>query len=96
MVHFAEYVYTGKSEGFLNVAFFLMPGRENNEWKYIETIGRTFDKNKVEEWKTLYYTLEGWDTKTGYPLRDTLETLNLSQVADELARSNKLGIGFNN
>jgi len=32
-----------------------------------------------------YYTLMGWDSETGVPLRGTLETLGLGYVADDLA-----------
>ncbi|MBW1902788.1 MAG: aldehyde:ferredoxin oxidoreductase [Deltaproteobacteria bacterium] len=91
MVHFAEYVYKGTSVGFLDIPFFLLPGRENGEWKYMETIGRTLDKVKFDEWKTLYYNIEGWDAKSGYPTRSTLESLGLENVADELERRNRLG-----
>ena len=72
---------------------YLMPGRENGEWKYVELVGRFLDKDKFEEFKTLYYTLEGWNTETGYPERATLEGLGLAAVADDLAAVNKLGDG---
>jgi aldehyde:ferredoxin oxidoreductase len=44
-----------------------------------------------EDWKTLYYRLEGWDEKTGWPTRRTLEELGLKKVADELESKAKLG-----
>jgi aldehyde:ferredoxin oxidoreductase len=37
-----------------------------------------------------YYTLHGWDLETSWPTRDTLESLALSHVAEELARLGKL------
>jgi aldehyde:ferredoxin oxidoreductase len=37
-----------------------------------------------------YYTLHGWDLETSWPIRDTLESLTLTHVADELARLGKL------
>jgi aldehyde:ferredoxin oxidoreductase len=43
-----------------------------------------------------YYALHGWDQETSWPTRETLESLDLSGVADELAGLNKLpvdGIG---
>ena len=45
----------------------------------------------VEQWKNYFYTEEGWDIKTGWPTRNTLEALDLKYVADELATKNKLG-----
>jgi hypothetical protein len=33
-----------------------------------------------------YYELHGWDTKTSIPLRATLESLGLPEVADELEK----------
>ena len=46
----------------------------------------------VEQWKTAFYKLEGWDPKTGYPVRKTLEDLGLKHVADVLQAKNKLGL----
>ncbi len=54
--------------------------------------GKTvFERAGVEEWKTHYYRLEGWDTSTGWPTRATLEGLNLGYVADKLEAAGKLG-----
>ena len=49
-----------------------------------------FDKAKMDEFKTIYYELEGWDTATGLPTRKTLEDLDLKFVADELDARGKL------
>jgi len=35
--------------------------------------------------------LQGWDMRTGYPTRGTLESLDLGYVADELKKNNRLG-----
>jgi aldehyde:ferredoxin oxidoreductase len=51
------------------------------------------EERGVEQWKTAFYTLEGWDAKTGYPNRKTLEDLGLKSVADTLQARNKLGSG---
>ncbi len=68
-----------------------MPGRTNGKWDYIDTIGRHFDKDEVEEFKTRFYRLQGWDTATGYPTKGTLESLDLGYVADELEKNGRLG-----
>jgi aldehyde:ferredoxin oxidoreductase len=46
-----------------------------------------------EDWNDLvdlYYEKRGWDKKTGWPTRATLERYGLEDVADELARIGKL------
>ena len=39
-----------------------------------------------------YYALHGWDQETSWPTRETLDSLGLSGVADELAGLNKLPV----
>jgi aldehyde:ferredoxin oxidoreductase len=70
---------------------YVMPVFENNEWSYKSVAGRKLDRQKVEDWKTKFYTVEGWDTKTGWPTRATLSKLGLDFVADELQKNQKLG-----
>jgi aldehyde:ferredoxin oxidoreductase len=48
--------------------------------------GARIDPVKLEEMKTEYYTLRGWDPETGIPTRKTLEKLGLGNVADDLDR----------
>ena len=67
-----------------------MPTKENGEWDYRKVLPEQLDKDKVEDWKTLYYELEGWDTKTGWQTRDTLENLGLQNIANELESMKKL------
>lgn len=64
---------------------------KDGQWTYDMGIGRVMDQNKYEDWKTIYYTLEGWDTKTGWPTRKNLEELDMGFVADELEKHGKLG-----
>jgi aldehyde:ferredoxin oxidoreductase len=92
MVHFADYFYTQPSFGLDGQAEY-MPGLENGKWRYIKTLGRHFDKNKLEEFKSRFYTLQGWETKTGYPVDKTLKSLGLDLVAAELEQNDKLGKG---
>jgi aldehyde:ferredoxin oxidoreductase len=70
-----------------------MPGRENGKWQYIETLGRHFEKDKFEEFKTRFYELQGWETDSGYPMESTLKSLGLDSVAHELGQNGKLGKG---
>lgn len=62
---------------------------EDDEWKWKRVV-RQLDKDKFDQFKTLYYQQEGWDTETGGPTRKTLEDLRLKKVADELAAAGKL------
>ncbi len=90
---FTDYNYEiGAAPGFTTYEVpYVMPVFENGEWKYKSVAGRTLDRQKVEEFKTKYFALEGWDTASGWPKRATLEELGLGDVADELEKNGKLG-----
>jgi aldehyde:ferredoxin oxidoreductase len=90
MVHFADYIYTKKG-GPLDVPNAHMPGIENGKWDYYGYTYRTLDRDKFDEFKTHFYRLEGWDEESGYPSRETLASLGLGYVADELGEHGKLG-----
>jgi len=49
------------------------------------------DPNRFEEWKSLYFELEGWDVGSGWPTRATLEEMGLGKIADTLEYHNRLG-----
>jgi aldehyde:ferredoxin oxidoreductase len=70
--------------------FGVVPAYADGEWT-IEQRSIILDEAKVEEWKTHYYKLEGWDTSSGWPTEATLEGLNLGYVADKLKSKGKLG-----
>jgi aldehyde:ferredoxin oxidoreductase len=38
-----------------------------------------------------YYQVRGWNRETGFPTREKLDSLDLSSVANELEKLNKLG-----
>ena len=92
MVQFADYFYTQPSFA-LNGFPEYMPGLENGKWRYIKTLGRHFEKNKFEEFKSRFYDLQGWDARTGYPTAKTMKSLGLDFVAAELEQNDKLGKG---
>lgn len=48
------------------------------------------EEAKLEEMKSEYYALKGWDVATGIPLRQTLEKRGLGEVADDLEKRGKL------
>jgi aldehyde:ferredoxin oxidoreductase len=43
-----------------------------------------------EEAKTRYYQLRGWDEETGWPTREKLDQLDLSDVANDLEREGRI------
>jgi aldehyde:ferredoxin oxidoreductase len=92
MVHFAPYIYKTiykKGEIF---PFFMWTCRdESGNWRYQDLMGRSLDREKFEEWKSIFYRLEGWDSKTGWPTRATLELMEMGYVADVLEAAGKLG-----
>ena len=64
---------------------------ENGNWRYDDRKEIVLDRDGVEQFKTNYYELEGWDTRSGWPKRSTLEKLGLRNVADDLAAQGKVG-----
>ncbi len=87
MVHFADYIYN-VPYGSKNKQ---LTGREKGKWTYINPVGRSVDRKKFEEFKTIFYELEGWNVTTGWPKRSSLESIGLGFVADELEKHAKLG-----
>lgn len=55
------------------------------------TVGTTFSREVLESALDTYYRLAGWDVETGNPTRDTLESLGLGWVADQLERMGSNG-----
>jgi aldehyde:ferredoxin oxidoreductase len=65
---------------------------KNNAWVQ-DPCRFPLEKARMDEFKTIYYELEGWDAKTGRPKRSTLEKLGLKYAADELEKKGRLGAG---
>lgn len=95
IVHFSDYIYEVHHNPAQDIIFTIpsynLPGRQNGKWDYIDVSNRHLDKAKFEEFKTRYYQLEEWDPRSGWPKRETLESLGLKHVADALAKKSKLG-----
>ena len=86
MVKFSGYVYDVPDK-----ASYYLLAFEGGKWIYKDFAGRTVDRQKFEDWKTKFYELEGWDTKTGWPTKKTLEAVGLKNVADFVESKGKLG-----
>lgn len=94
MVHFCDNVYEKKDPlSNADVPNCHLPGFENGKWGYHGYSKRKLNREKFDEFKTRFYTLQGWDTDTGYPTRKTLNSVDLGYVADELKKIGKLGKG---
>ena len=52
--------------------------------------GEKLDPAKLEEMKTKYYKLRGWDEKTGIPTEELLNKYGLEDVAQNLKDLNTL------
>lgn len=61
---------------------FMYPGKDD---------GVMLDRRRFLKLLDAYYELRGWDVANGWPTRAKLEELGLQDVAEELARTGKLG-----
>jgi len=52
--------------------------------------GATNSQEELDEMLDQYYALHEWDNETSWPLRSTLEKLELKDVADYLEKLGKL------
>jgi len=68
-----------------------LPVYNGSKWDWVNCRELYLDDKGVEQWKTEFYRIEGWDPKTGYPTRKTLEGLGLKYVADALQAKSRLG-----
>ena len=68
-----------------------IPVFDGKKWNWTDCSDLYLDHDGVEQWKTAFYTFEGWDPNTGHPKRETLDTLGLHQLANILEANGKLG-----
>ncbi len=68
-----------------------VPIYEDGKWRNDEAPDMYLDRQGVEDFKTHYYELEGWDKENGWPTKKTLEDFNLKNVADLLEKKGRLG-----
>jgi aldehyde:ferredoxin oxidoreductase len=94
MEEFPEYVYSVPTEGLSYLPgkppTYYMCTKVGGRWDFRDVAPRHLDKEKVEEWKGLYYAMEGWDPKTGWQKKSTIEDLGLGHVTKELDAAGKL------
>ncbi len=67
------------------------PVYQDGQWSFENQNDLYLDKEGVEYFKTHYYKFEGWEEKTGWPTRKTLEGLGMKKVADVMNAKGRLG-----
>ena len=67
------------------------PIYQDGTWSFENQSDLYLDRDGVEQFKTHYYALEGWNTSNGWPTRKTMEGLGLGKMADTMAAKNRLG-----
>jgi aldehyde:ferredoxin oxidoreductase len=68
-----------------------VPIYEDGKWRSDMAPDMYLDRKGVDDFKTHFYALEGWDKENGWPTRKTLEDFNMKKVADTMAARGKLG-----
>jgi aldehyde:ferredoxin oxidoreductase len=68
-----------------------LPILNGDKWEIQNCKELYFSREGVDQFKTHFYNVEGWNQESGWPTRKTLEGLNLKGVADYLQQNNKLG-----
>jgi aldehyde:ferredoxin oxidoreductase len=86
---FFPYRYKTGASGF--AVYGGVPIYENGKWRNDGALDMYLDRKGVDDFKSHYYALEGWDKEHGWPTRKTLEDFGLKRVADTMAAKGKLG-----
>jgi aldehyde:ferredoxin oxidoreductase len=68
-----------------------VPIYESGKWRNDPSPDLHLDRKGVDDFKTHFYALEGWDKEHGWPTRKTLEDFGLKRVADTMAAKQRLG-----
>jgi aldehyde:ferredoxin oxidoreductase len=87
---FFPYMYKPGASGF--AVYGGVPVYENGKWRNDQAPDMYLDRKGVDDFKTNFYALEGWDKEHGWPTRKTLEDFGLKRIADAMAARGKLGV----
>lgn len=92
MVYFADSIYRDDyPDEWQMPVYNPNAARPKRRWTYTDVGHRHLDRKKFDEFKSNFYTLEGWDPDTGWPKRSTLKDIGMADAADALERWGKLG-----
>ncbi len=78
-----EYEHTRPLKAGFGNPHFLFPGRGG---EVITRKGEVFERDKFEHMKDEYYQLRGWDVATGLQTKASLASLDLQDIAEDLAQ----------
>jgi aldehyde:ferredoxin oxidoreductase len=86
---FFPYMYKPGASGF--AVYGGVPIYENGKWRNDQAPDMYLDRKGVDDFKSHFYALEGWDKEHGWPTRKTMEGFGLKKMADTMAAKGKLG-----
>jgi len=87
--NFFPYMYKPGASGYARYGG--VPIYEKGKWRSDPSSDMYLDRKGVEDFKTHYYCIEGWDKEDGLPTKKTMERLGLNRMIKTLANSGKLG-----
>ena len=82
-----NHLYQDPLDGVFYDAYCIVP---NNDGKPVSRMGAVVDQEKFEKLKDEYYKLRGWNVGSGYQTRETLENLDLKDIANDLEQGKLL------
>jgi aldehyde:ferredoxin oxidoreductase len=88
---FFPYMYRPGASG--KVKYGGVPIYEDGKWRSDPAPDMYLDRKGVDDFKSHFYALEGWDREHGWPVRETLEELGLGRMVKTLNDARKLGTG---
>jgi aldehyde:ferredoxin oxidoreductase len=68
-----------------------VPIYENGKWRNDLCRDMYLDRKGVDDFKTHFYALEGWDKEHGWPTKKTMEDLGLKRMIESMKKAEKLG-----
>ncbi|MGD9160361.1 MAG: aldehyde ferredoxin oxidoreductase N-terminal domain-containing protein, partial [Desulfobacteraceae bacterium] len=87
--NFFPYMYMTGASGFAKYGG--IPIYEKGKWRSDPASDMYLDRKGVEDFKTHYYTIEGWDKERGWPTKKSMEKLGLNRMIKTLKDNGKLG-----
>jgi aldehyde:ferredoxin oxidoreductase len=87
---FFPYMYKPGASGY--AVYGGVPIYENGKWRNDQAPDMYLDRKGVDDFKSHYYALEGWDKEHGWPTRKTLEDFGMKKIADTMAAKGILGV----
>ncbi len=68
-----------------------VPIYEKGKWRNDNCRDMYLDRKGVDDFKTHFYALEGWDKEHGWPTKKTMEELGLKRMVETMKKAGKLG-----